>query len=215
MGSMGLCSYKRDPTGSHSPFLHERTQAAYVMEEGPHPIMLAVWARVSSFHTCEKYIPVVYKLIIGGSVVKSTPAVWEMQETRVWSLGWEEPLEEEMATQSRKFSTHLPEKFHGQRNLVCYRPQVQRAEHDWAHTRKIINLWYTVSLCPDRLGQLFVNLQVVIKGTNLHFCRIIKFSRSTVGHSVYKWQHFIVYLSKEIEENNRMGKTWDLFKKMR
>ena len=76
IGSMVLCSFKWDPTGFHSPFLHERTQAAYVMEEGPHPTMLAVWSRVSSFHTCEKYIPIVYKLITGGSVVKNTPAMW-------------------------------------------------------------------------------------------------------------------------------------------
>ena len=36
-----------------------------------------------------------------------------------------------------------------------------------------------------------------------------------MGLSAYNWQHFIVYLSKEIEENNRMGKTWDFFKKIR
>ena len=30
-------------------------------------------------------------------MVKCLPA---MQETRVWSLGWEDPLEKEMATQS-------------------------------------------------------------------------------------------------------------------
>ena len=33
----------------------------------------------------------------GGSVVKNLPA---MQETQVQSLGWEDPLEEEMATHS-------------------------------------------------------------------------------------------------------------------
>ena len=36
----------------------------------------------------------------GGSVVKNLPAVQEMQETRVQSLGWEDPLEEEKATYS-------------------------------------------------------------------------------------------------------------------
>ena len=34
----------------------------------------------------------------GGSVVKNPPAV---QETQVQSLGWEDPLEEGMATHSR------------------------------------------------------------------------------------------------------------------
>ena len=173
MGSMGLRSYKWDPVGFHSPFLHERTQAAYIIEEAPQPTMLAVWSRVSSFQTCEKYIPVVYKLIIAGSVVKNPPAMWEMQETWVWSLGWEEPLEEEMATPSSSLAWKIP----WERNLVCYCPWVQRTGHDWAHTGKITNLWNIVSLCPDRLGQLFVNLLVVIKGYKALICKIIKFWR--------------------------------------
>ena len=32
-----------------------------------------------------------------GSAVKNPPAMQETQETRVRSLGWEDPLEEEMA----------------------------------------------------------------------------------------------------------------------
>ena len=32
----------------------------------------------------------------GGSVVKNLSAKQEMQEIRIWSLGWEDPLEEEM-----------------------------------------------------------------------------------------------------------------------
>ena len=36
----------------------------------------------------------------GGSVVKTPPAMQETQETRVKSLGWEDPLEKEMATHS-------------------------------------------------------------------------------------------------------------------
>ena len=40
-------------------------------------------------------------------MVKNLPAI---QETRVWSLSWEDPLEDEMATHS------LPGEFHGQRN---------------------------------------------------------------------------------------------------
>ena len=35
-----------------------------------------------------------------GSAVKNLPAVQETQETWVRSLGWEDPLEEEMATHS-------------------------------------------------------------------------------------------------------------------
>ena len=36
----------------------------------------------------------------GGSVVKNQPAVQELQETWVQSLGWEDPLEEGTATHS-------------------------------------------------------------------------------------------------------------------
>ena len=55
--------------------------------------------------------------------VKNLPA---MQEMRVGSLGWEDPLEEEMATHSSIF----PRKSHGQRNLVGY--SLQRVRHDLA-----------------------------------------------------------------------------------
>ena len=47
---------------------------------------------------------------------KNLPA---MQETRVQSLGQEDPLEKGMATRS---STLLPGKFHRQRRLVGYSP---------------------------------------------------------------------------------------------
>ena len=36
----------------------------------------------------------------GGSVVKNPPAVQETQEVQVQFLGWEDPLEKEMATHS-------------------------------------------------------------------------------------------------------------------
>ena len=32
----------------------------------------------------------------------------EMQETQVWSLGWEDPLEEEMATDSSTLAWKIP-----------------------------------------------------------------------------------------------------------
>ena len=41
----------------------------------------------------------------GGSAVKNLPAV---QETRVQSLGWEDPLEEGLATHSSIFSWRIP-----------------------------------------------------------------------------------------------------------
>ena len=41
----------------------------------------------------------------GGSVVKNLPA---MQETRVRSLGWEDPLEEGKATHSSTLAWRIP-----------------------------------------------------------------------------------------------------------
>ena len=46
--------------------------------------------------------------------VKNLPAMQETQETRVRSLGWEDPLEEEIATHSG---------IRGQRSLAGYSPK--------------------------------------------------------------------------------------------
>ena len=50
-----------------------------------------------------------------AQLVKSLPG---MRETRVQSLGWEGPLEKEMATTL----VFLPGEFHGQRSLLVYSP---------------------------------------------------------------------------------------------
>ena len=51
-----------------------------------------------------------------AQTVKSLPA---MQETGVQSLGWDDPLEKEMATTP----VLLPGKSHGWRSLIGYSPQ--------------------------------------------------------------------------------------------
>ena len=51
-------------------------------------------------------------------MVKILPAMQEPQETQVQSLGWEDPLEEGMATHSSVFAWRI----HGQRSLVGYSP---------------------------------------------------------------------------------------------
>ena len=52
----------------------------------------------------------------GGSLVKNLPAV---QETRVRSLGWKDPLEKEVLSTP----VFLPGECHGQRSLTGYSPQ--------------------------------------------------------------------------------------------
>ena len=53
-----------------------------------------------------------------GSAVKNLPEMQETQETLVWSLGSEDPLEKEMATYFRI----LAWKSHGERSLAGYSP---------------------------------------------------------------------------------------------
>ena len=57
-------------------------------------------------------LKIIYALVV--QLVKNLPA---MQETQVWSLSGEDPLEKEMAT-----PVFLPGKFHGQRSLLGYSP---------------------------------------------------------------------------------------------
>ena len=52
----------------------------------------------------------------GGSVGKESTCKAEEQEMWVQSLGWEDPLEEGMATHP----SILPGESLGQRNLACY-----------------------------------------------------------------------------------------------
>ena len=44
----------------------------------------------------------------GGSAVKNLPAVQEPQEIQVQSLGWEDPLEKEVATHSSILALTIP-----------------------------------------------------------------------------------------------------------
>ena len=53
--------------------------------------------------------------VLDGSMGKNPPA---MQETWVWSLGWEDPLEKEW----QPTPVFLPREFQKQRNLVSYSP---------------------------------------------------------------------------------------------
>ena len=70
-------------------------------------------------------------------MVKNLPA---MQETQVRSLGWEDPLEKEMATPS---SILARKKSHGQRKLVGYSP--------WGHkeSEQLGNQHFHFTLSPN------------------------------------------------------------------
>ena len=65
----------------------------------------------------------------GGSVVEKLPADAGVQEKQVWSLGQEDPLEEEMATHSSIPGWRIPwtEEPSGLQSIGT-----QRVRHDWA-----------------------------------------------------------------------------------
>ena len=83
---------------------------------------------------------------LAGSVVKNMPA---MQKTQVWSLGWEDPLEKEMATHTSILPWEIPwDKW----SLVGYSPWgSQRLGHDFVTKKKknqhmyiYIHAWITL-----------------------------------------------------------------------
>ena len=72
-----------------------------------------------------------------GSAVKNLPAMQEVHKTRVQSLGWENPLEEGVATHSSILAWRIP----GTEETGCYSPlrpkeleTTELAEHTCMHT---------------------------------------------------------------------------------
>ena len=85
----------------------------------------------------------------GGSVVKNPPAMQETQETWVWSLGWENPLEKEM----QPIPAFLPGESHGERSLAGHSPW----DHSWTQlsnwtTTRLTLIQYNWYLCKEILG---------------------------------------------------------------
>ena len=74
--------------------------------------------------------------------VKHPPAI---QETRVWSLGWEDPLGKEMATHSSFLAWKIPwtAELGGLQSIGS-----QRVRHDWATTAHAFIHWWTFGLLP-------------------------------------------------------------------
>ena len=62
-----------------------------------------------------------------------------MRKSQVWSLGWEDPLEKEMAPHSSIF-----EKSHGQRSLVAYSPWGCKESDmtEWLHLHTYFYSWF-------------------------------------------------------------------------
>ena len=69
-----------------------------------------------------------------AKMVKNLPA---MQETWVWSLGWEDPLEEGMSTHSSILASRIPM----DREPAGYSPWDRRVGHYWAPKHRIAHLF--------------------------------------------------------------------------
>ena len=84
-----------------------------------------------------------------AQMVKNLPA---MQETLVWSLGREDPLEKGMATHSRFLAWRVPwTKEPGGLQLV----ETQRVEHDWAYKNIVKNIETFFSKYIDLYSRVF------------------------------------------------------------
>ena len=106
----------------------------------------------------------------GGSVANILPAMQELQETWVQSLGQEDPLEEGMATHSSIVSWRIPwtEEPGGLQTTGA-----QRVRYDWSnliHTRELVN---AISTVPEQRERPTVSLNGIICYRNyVHHCRI-------------------------------------------
>ena len=75
----------------------------------------------------------------------------EMQETRVQSLGWEYPLEEEW----QLTPVFLPGEFHGRKTLAGYSPWGHKeldTTSDWAHVAGYLNSFFTILVTTPQIG---------------------------------------------------------------
>ena len=96
-----------------------------------------------------------YLAFPGGPEVKNLPA---MQETRVWSLGWEDALEKEMAAHSSILSWEIPwtEEPNGLQAMGLQR--VRQGWSNWAWAWCDLNIQF-----PEALGKWAIFLKYIIE----------------------------------------------------
>ena len=121
----------------------------HFLPKPPHPLFF--WSQ-----TCMLFGDSLWLLLASlvAQMVKHLPA---MQETQVQSLGWEDPLEKEMATTP----VFLPGKFHGWRSLVGYRLPWGCKESDATEqlhfTFTFVFPWLLQSLSTSTFTRLYPN----------------------------------------------------------
>ena len=91
---------------------------------------------------------------------KSPPAMQEMQETLVWSLGWDDPLEEEMAVHSSILAWRIPwtKEPGGLQSMWSH-----RVGHDWALSiSTYVYLWLNHFIVHLKLTQHCKSTMLVV-----------------------------------------------------
>ena len=88
-----------------------------------------------------------------GSAIKNLPA---MQETWVWSLGWEDPLEKGMETHSSVLVREIPwtEESGGLQSM-----DLQKLTHDWSNWA-CINIYIHIYICTYMCVYVYIHTKV-------------------------------------------------------
>ena len=99
-----------------------------------------IFIRASSFFFVLSHVYLCHSIlwIAGGSVIKNLPTVQEVQERWVLSLGWEDSLEEEMATHSSILAGKIP---WTEENVRLQSMGLQRVGRDWENEHAYIEVF--------------------------------------------------------------------------
>ena len=102
-----------------------------------------------------------------AQTVKRLPA---MRETQVWSLGWEDPLEKEMATHSNTLTRKIP----WTRKLVGYSLWSHKIRHDWMTSLSLLFrvTVFSVHFSND-LPKNLLSSSYLTKAKNIHVLNLV------------------------------------------
>ena len=127
-------------TGKRLPLGAMEYNAAY----GLHSLFKLLSQHTPYKNFITPYTP--YGASLVAQMVKNLPA---MQETQVWSLSWDDPLEKGMATHSSILAWRIPwTEGPGKQQSMG----LQRVRHDWAtntHTPYIFWSYYFIMCCQE------------------------------------------------------------------
>ena len=139
----------------------------------------------------------------GGSVVKNLPAMQEMQEMQVWSLGREDPLEKELATHSNILDRKIPQREEpgGLQSMLsqrvrCHWVRARALTHTHTHTHTWENSYRTLLMFPFKLLQFKIQNGCTSNSCNsIHLSRTLDFEVLPLGSSQmtlwsWRWDDF-------------------------